>query len=85
MLISRVAKEYGLSPSAARRELETDPEHLALLIMDLRAYEAAKQAFDRARDKATGLQEWDGSPHMTLVETHTFELRQARLFEGRDG
>lgn len=55
---------------------------MALLILDIREYVAAKQAFDRASDKVKGLDAWKGSPYMTLVETNTFELRRSRRTRG---
>lgn len=78
-MISQVCEGYSCLPLAAADELDRDPERMALLILDLRGYAAAKSAFDRAKDKVTDLKGWDGNPYMTLVETNTFELRQARL------
>jgi hypothetical protein len=74
---SRVCEGFHCLPSAAERELENDPDQLALLILDIRGYMAAKHAFDNAVDKVDGLKGWAGNPYMTLVETITFEARQA--------
>lgn len=42
-LVGRVCEEFGCLPSEAARELETDPERMALEIMELRAYARASQ------------------------------------------
>lgn len=84
MLIHRLCEAYRLSPLEAQRELDHDPEHLAITLLDLAAYIEAKQAFDRATNKVGDLSAWAGSPYMTLVETHTFELHRRRL-ERDDG
>jgi hypothetical protein len=85
LMVSRVCEGFSCLPGQAKRELDNDPERLALQILDVRGYMAAKQAFDHAKDKVDELRAWEGSAHMTLVETHTFELRQARLAEQSDG
>ncbi len=79
MTIHRICEEFHCLPSAAQMELENDPEHLALELLPVRGYIAAKQAFDSARNKVDDLVAWEGNPMMTLVETHTFEFRQAQL------
>lgn len=79
LLINRIAEEFHCLPSAARYELDNDPEHLVLELLPIRGYLAAKHAFDSARNKIDDLKAWDGNPMMTLVETHTFELHQSRL------
>ena len=45
--MGRVCEEFGCLPSAALRELETDPLHLAETIMMLRGYASIKEAVDR--------------------------------------
>jgi hypothetical protein len=83
-MVSRICEEFSCLPSQALRELDTDPERLALMIPDLRAYAAAKRAFDAARGKAdASLDAWEGSPHMTLVQVHTLALRLARIARAR--
>jgi len=79
LAIGAYAKKYEISPVQARMELDTDPEHLGLIIMDLDAYLECKHDFDTTRDVVSGLQRWEGSPYLEIVETHTYELRQARL------
>ena len=51
-LISRVCEEFGCLPSAAVRELMDDRDHLALDIMESRAYVRTKEAVARARTEA---------------------------------
>jgi hypothetical protein len=80
-LIHRICEEFHCLPREAAHELDEDPERLALLILDLRGYAAAKTAFDRAKDKVADLKAWEGSAAMTLVETLTFERRHAPLAE----
>lgn len=84
LYVGRVCQGFNCLPSAAIRELENDPDQLAMLVLDLRGYEMAKRAFDRATDKVDGLKAWQGDPYMTLVETFTFESRQAAQ-EGAEG
>lgn len=83
-IISRICEGFSCLPSAAERELDHDPDQLALLILDLRGYMAAKRAFDDARDKVDSLKSWTGNPYMTMVETVTCEDRAARA-EGNGG
>jgi hypothetical protein len=47
-LVSRVCEEFTCLPMQAAQELERDPEHRALAILELRAYARAKAALDRA-------------------------------------
>lgn len=80
MLINRVCEAFpGVLPSQAVRELDDDPEQTVLTILELRAYAAAKRAYDGAANKVDDLRAWEGSAVMTLVETHSYELRQERL------
>ena len=45
--IGRMCSEFNCLPSAALRELETDPLRLADTIMTLRSYASLKEAVDR--------------------------------------
>jgi hypothetical protein len=78
-LIDRICEGYGLKPSEAVAELDNDPERLAIVILEMRAYAQAKHAFDHAKNKIDDLKHWDGNPTMSLVELHTFERREAQL------
>ena len=78
LMINQIAEQFHCLPSAARFELDNDPERLVLDLLPIRAYIAAYQAWTSARNKIDDLKAWDGNPMMTLVETHTFELREAR-------
>jgi hypothetical protein len=68
----------------AEAELERDPERLAIVILELRAYQQAKHAFDHAKNKIDDLKHWDGNPIMSLVELHTFERREEQLAAQRE-
>lgn len=83
--VNRICEGYGCLPSQAERELDRDVDGLALLILDVRGYIAAKHAFDGATDKVDALKHWAGNPHMTLVQTHTYDLRQAALMTPDEG
>jgi hypothetical protein len=79
LLLNRVCEGYGVLPSAARREMEEDPEQLALVLLDVRGFIAAYQAFSRFKrglSTAEELKAWEGSEYMTLIETCEFEARQ---------
>ena len=51
-LVSLVCEEFNCLPSAARRELDHDPDHMALQIMSMRAFARTKAAYDQDGDKA---------------------------------
>jgi hypothetical protein len=78
-MIDRICEGFSCLPLQAERELDNDPEHLALQILDMREYIAAKVAWDRAKDKVADLAAWEGSPHMTLVELNTLDLHLERI------
>jgi len=77
LLINRLCEGFTIRPDQAEEQLR-DPDQKALLILEQRGYEAAKRAFDSAKNIITDLEAWKGNPMMTLVETHTVELREAR-------
>lgn len=70
-IIGRVCEEFGCLPTAAVRELETDPEQRVLRIMRLREYARARAAIDRAQSAAempTGrMVEWVTKAQAELV------------------
>lgn len=80
LLISRFCREFpGVTPRMAARELDTDPEHLALDVMDVRQYLACKQAYDESPDPGDPkLDPWRDSWLLSLVEKHTFESVKGR-------
>jgi len=63
--VSRVCEEFSCTPMVAARELEEDPEHRVLAVLELRAYARAKTAIDQAQsaaDAPTGpMVEWVGT------------------------
>jgi len=75
-LIDRICEGFGVLPSQAEAELDRDPERLAIVILEMRAYAQAKHDFDHAKNKIDDLKHWDGHPTMSLVELHTFERRE---------
>lgn len=48
-LVSRVCEEFHCLPSEAVNELMDDPSHMALDIIELRAYAVAKNMLDKAQ------------------------------------
>jgi len=46
MLVSRVCEDFGCLPSVAVRELEDDPSHIALAVLDVREYARCKDAYE---------------------------------------
>jgi hypothetical protein len=73
--VSRVCEEFHCLPSQAVRELENDPERLALKILPLRAYAKAKEIYDRARNKM----DLPESPLIDEVTINDFVLHRRRL------
>jgi len=51
-MISRICEMFGCLPSAAQRELDEDPDRLAVRIMDMRAFAHTHTAIQRARSAA---------------------------------
>ncbi len=49
-VISRVCEEFHCLPSQAVKEIMTDPNQMALEIMQLRNYARAKEALDNAKN-----------------------------------
>lgn len=72
-MIAQVATTYSISPLQAARELDEDPEQLAIACMPLIGYARAKAAFDQAKGDPGKLEAWEGSETMALVERNTFE------------
>ncbi len=48
-IVSRVCEEFSCLPSAAVNEIMDDPNNYALDILELRAYQRAKEALDNAK------------------------------------
>ena len=68
-IVGRVCEEFGCLPSAALRELETDPHRMAETIMMLRGYASLKEAVDR---RIAGSKEnLPDSPMLRIVLSNT--------------
>jgi hypothetical protein len=71
LLIANVSEFYHVLPSEVARELDNDPERLAMICPELTQYARAKAAAesgDDAQEKA-----WEGNPLMLLVRQHQKE------------
>lgn len=71
-----ICEAFGCLPSAAREELDTDPDRLVLEVLEMRAYARTKAGLEAAdlKDRPTG-------PMADLVqeiEVDVFRARQAR-------
>jgi hypothetical protein len=66
-------------PSVVARELDDDPEHLAIICLQLTHYARAKVAFDNDGDEAS--KAWRNDPMMLLVRRHTKEWLARRAEE----
>jgi hypothetical protein len=72
-----LADEYHRTPFEMQRELEQDPEQLAVQILDLRAYARTKAAIDAAVKDNRGAEIDDGNPLVQrVVETQATLLRK---------
>jgi hypothetical protein len=74
-VISRVCEEFHCLPSQAVRELEQDPDRLALNILSLRDYARAKRVYDSTTDSS----KLPESPVMSEVMVNDFALHRERL------
>lgn len=78
-LAARIAKEFGVLPSVAARDLDDDPERLSLTAMSLLAYSQAKSAYDAADGDSKKLEPWKDSNTMRRVKDNTFAAMKERL------
>lgn len=76
---TRVAKEFGVLPSVAARDLDEDPERLSLIAVSLLAYSQAKSAYDAAEGDDKKLEAWKGSETMAKVRENTFTFMKQRM------
>ena len=83
--MSRVCEEFGCLPSAAKRELEDDPERMAEEILSIRAYAATKRAYDDHCDRGDKAGELPQLPLMALVLRNDFERQMARAAARKQG
>jgi hypothetical protein len=66
-------------PSVAARDLDEDPERLAITAMTLLAYSQAKAAYDAADGDDKKLEPWKDSNVMRRVKDNTFAAMKDRL------
>jgi hypothetical protein len=78
-LATRVAKEFGVLPSVAARDLDDDPERLSIIAMTLLAYHQAKSAYDAVDGDDKKLEPWKDSNVMRRVKDNTFAAMKERL------
>lgn len=76
-MVSRVCEEFHCLPSAAIRELMSDPANMALDIIELRAYASAKHAVDTTELKKL--------PKKDASIDRVFEIKHEILKRRREG
>jgi hypothetical protein len=81
--VSRVCQEFQCLPSAAKRELEDDPERMAEQILSIRAYAETKRVYDEHSQRGDQAGELPQLPLMALVVRNEFERQRARAADAR--
>lgn len=77
--IAVAAEAWHVTPQQIARELDRDPEQLALVCIPLLRYAEAKRALDGAKnDKDPMLKAWEGSPLMESVKRNWAALATER-------
>jgi hypothetical protein len=76
---TRIAKEFGVLPSVAARDLDNDPERLSMIAVSLLAYSQAKAAYDAADGDDKKLEAWKDSDTMAEVRSNSFALMKDRM------
>lgn len=74
-----VAKEWGITPRAAIREIENDPERLVLALIPLMRYGDAYHAHKSANKHAIKAERKRNGRMLDLVERYEFDRAQAAL------
>lgn len=64
--MSRLCEEFGCLPTRALWELEHDPDQMAIQILELRGYAAAKRDYEAAKD---GTEYADAVKRNPMVQT----------------
>jgi hypothetical protein len=75
--ITVAAEHWHVLPSVAARDLDDDPQQLALVCRTLSIYAQAKAAFDTATDDSQ-LEAWKSSELMTQVQANAFAFHKER-------
>lgn len=77
-IVSRVCEEFHCTPSVAREEIDADVDNQLFKIIEMRAYEKAKQAFDEGQ-KEPDVQKRPSGPLIDKVRGIFWELNQEKL------
>ncbi len=75
--IAVVAESFHQLPSVVARDLDEDPERLALACLPLLRYAEAFGAFKAAKDEQS-LEHWKGSSTMDAVKVNAMKLSAER-------
>ena len=78
-IATRVAKEFGVLPSVAARDLDEDPERLSMIAVSLLAYSQAKSAWDAADGDPKNLEAWKDNDTMASVQTNVMTFAKQRI------
>lgn len=81
--VSRYCEEFHCTPPVAKRELEEDPERMGEQILQLRAYAAAKRAYDDHCERGSRAGELPTGPFMAEVVRNDFLVKQRRAAQRR--
>ncbi len=73
-IVSRVCEEFNCLPTRAQWELENDPDGMAIRIIKLRAYAAAKRAFDEAQDAGQLEKALEANPMVKVAQEIAHEI-----------
>lgn len=76
-LVTMVAKEFGVTPYQAAKDLDRDPELLSLRALNFLRYQECKSAFDNAKS-AESLAPWEGTAILKAVKKNHLALHKAR-------
>lgn len=78
-VVARIAKEFGVLPSAVARDLDEDPEHSSIVAIQMLGYAHAKAEYDAAKGDEKKLEHWKDSSTMDTVRDNTFKMMKARM------
>jgi hypothetical protein len=71
--VAIISREFGVLPSVAARDLDSDPRRLSIACIYLLQYAEAKGAFDAAKDDKA-LEPWKGNKMMNEVRRNSRDL-----------
>jgi hypothetical protein len=82
-MVANIAKEFGVLPTTAARDLESDPRQLSKTCVLLLRYSEAKRALDSAK-KPDDLKPWEKVGLMLDVKRNAKALGQERRARGEE-